>query len=247
MRKLVVIYGSPGSHSYQIAQSLFVHPKCVGSNNITIQPTDINYYGPPDNTERLDELWELFSSKSSRLVGSEDDKYLVIEAPGYCFAYPYFSNLKGYSCKYIYTNRDPYEIIYDMVNDDMALSILDMDLVSTDCPRHRLKRWQNSWDELDNHSDEMKYSNRAMIRCIWHLQEIPPEMLSESLRIEYRNRENSGFIEKAVTKYLGINKSKKVLDRLSGFGKYVPLSLKDKDRLENLIWGGIKIELERCP
>nr|BDD45804.1 hypothetical protein 3 [bacterium] len=191
----------------------------------TNEPPGINYYGPPSNTEVLDKLW--LESVVSR------ENHLVLKAPGYCFAWPYFSNLKEYECKYIYCRRPWYEVADSMIRHEGSRHVFGLDLVSTSCPRHRLEEFEPTWKTASE-------INKAALRYIWHISEIPPEMVKASLRMEYHMRTDPKWSNDALMNYLGIPHSDAMLEELGNFKarKIEP------DEYQHMLLGGLRVRLE---
>jgi len=218
MKNLIVIYGSPRTASSFLLGALVQHKQCFGTDWLkekkvggTNENSRINIHGNPNDTQTIDDLWKEFVPKQTK-----DSAYLVLKAPGYCFAYPYFSKLKGYACKYIFVDRDPIEVADSMSTHDPSRNVLLMNLESTDCPNK--EDYRTLWDLTEDLSIEMKIINRAIIRYHWHIKNIPYEMLEQSLNLAlYRVRKHGKETAKKIQEYLDIPPDNKMSLALDDF------------------------------
>ena len=233
MRKLVIIYGPPRTASSFLLGALVQHKQCFGTDwfkNKKVGGTNEN----PKIKEpgMLDSLWTEFVPKTKQ------DSYLVLKAPGYCFAYSFFSNLKEYECKYIFIDRDPIEVADSMSTHDPSRGVLLMDLESTDCPNKG--SYQEYWDLTENLPVEEKILNRAILRHNWHIKNIPYEMLEQSLNLApYKARKHGKEIAKKIEGYLGISPDSKMAMGLKDFC-YRTVSMQRKKEITDTLLPGIK-------
>lgn len=249
MKNLVIVYGPPRTASSFLVSALVQHKQCFGTDALknedskelkTNENPFINIHGSSDDAETIDRLWQ------KHVPEGEKDCYLVLRAPGYCFAYPYFSNLKSYACKYIFVDRNPIEVADSMCNHEPSQSVLKRDLVGTDCPEK--EKYNEFWlaagrlvkikhIEVD---EEAALINRALLRYDWHIKGTPDEMMEKSLVLKpYSSRKNSEQVAKKIEKYLSIKPDEAMRKALGKF-YHRSLSIKRKAEIKAFILPEIK-------
>lgn len=241
MKNLVIVYGPPRTASKFLASALVQHRQCFGTDALkdedpkelwTSENPFIDYYGSPDDAETIDKLWQ------EHVPEDEKNCYLVMRAPGYCFAYPYFSNLKNYACKYISVDRNPIEVADSMCNHEQSRAVLKNDLVSTDCPDR--EKYNELWLAAGRLDEEATSINRALLRYDWHIKGTPGEMIEKSLTLKpYSSRKNSEQVAKRIEKYLSIEPDETMRKALEKF-YHRSLSIKRKAEIKGLILPEIK-------
>jgi len=233
MKNLVIIYGPPRTASSFLLGALVQHRQCFGTDwfkGKKVGGTNENPHLKSPGV--LDGLWTEFVPKATKGV------YLILKAPGYCFAYPYFSNLEGYECKYIFVDRDPIEVADSMSTHDSSRTVLMMNLESTDCPNK--KDYQSLWDLTEDLPIELKIINRAIIRYHWHIKNIPYEMLKQSLNLApYRVRKQGKETAKKIQDYLNIPPDNKMTLALNDF-YYRTVSVKRQKEIKDALLPTIK-------
>lgn len=241
MKNLVIVYGPPRTASSFLVSALVQHKQCFGTDALknedsrelkTNENPLINIHGSSDDAETIDRLWQ------EHVPEGEKDCYLVLRAPGYCFAYPYFSNLKNYACKYIFVDRNPIEVADSMCNHEPSRSVLNRDLVGTDCPDR--EKYNELWLAAGRLNEEAAFINRALLRYDWHIKGTPGEMIEKSLVLKpYSSRKNSEQVAKKIEKYLSINPDEAMRKALGKF-YHRSLSIKRKAEIKGLILPEIK-------
>jgi len=202
-RKLAIIFGAPRTGTTHLLESLIAHDSCFGgmSGEDSNEPHDINLSDPTD-TAALDERWERLS------VTKENPVYLVLKSPGYCMnGWNYFSNLENYESKFIYTDRNPIEVVDSMMNHEGSRKILDLQIESTDCPKDQIVAFQNQWNQVAGNVDEQRLATRAYVRYVWHIRNIPPDLFNGCLRlVPYESRLYVGMTASIILGWLRIPK-----------------------------------------
>ena len=233
MKNLIIIYGPPRTASSFLLGALVQHRQCFGTDWFK----DKKVGGTNENPQLkspgvLDTLWKKFVPKGKR------NCYLVLKAPGYCFAYPYFNNLKDYECKYIFVDRDPVEIADSMWSHEASQNVLKMNLESTDCPNK--DAYRDSWLLTESLPKEAKIVNRALLRYDWHIKNIPSEMLEKSLTlVPYKMRKQGKEIAKKIETYLSIEPDRNMTIVLNDFYHRSLTTIRRKE-IEKLILSEIE-------
>jgi hypothetical protein len=236
MKKLVVIYGPPRSATTFMLGALVQHVKCHGtdvlnadlgvSEIITHEGTNENPLIEINQVGEYSPILSLFEK-----LNVPDNEYLVIKAPGYCSAWEYFKN-SPFDCKFIFVNRDKYEVGYSMMNHENSRKVLDFDIMSVDCPKDKIDFYQDLWNES-------KPEGRALLRVHWHLNSIHPDMKKASLCFnDYSGRQDAYKTYMNIINYLHIpgNESLEAALNLFKFKKTRPNVLKEfKRNCQNVI------------
>jgi hypothetical protein len=217
MKQLIIIYGPPRSATSFLLDCLVEHPLIRGVN----EPPGIDYLGDPDNVVTLDKLWEEKVVRAGGWMVPEEQFFLALKAPGYCFAYPYFNYLEKmgkYKVFYIHVSRDPFEVVDSMLKHEQSIGVLNMDIVSTDCPRDMLAKYGPLWKKAKTLGEEAMLVNRAMLRYEWHIGSIHMNMLEKSLVLApYRKRGEAKRIADELVEHLGIVESEAMTEALGKF------------------------------
>jgi len=236
MRNLLIIYGPPRTASSFLVSALVQHRQCFGTDALkdedpkelrTNENPFIDYYGSPDNAETIDRLWQ------EHVPEGEQNGYLVMRAPGYCYAYPYFSKLKDYACKYIFVDRNSFEVADSMLGHAPSQAVLRMPLVGTDCPDR--EKYDELWLAAGKLYAEAAFVNRALLRYDWHIKSIPDEMMKESLALKaYSARKSGKDIAAKIERYLNIEPDEAMTKVLNEF-HHRSLTKKRKAEIESFI------------
>lgn len=175
-RWLAVIFGTPRSATTFLLGALVQHKDCAGTDptrDPKPQGTNENPYintNDIHDTRMIDELWHRFVKRNER--------YMCLKAPGYSLAYPYFDAIP-YNCKYLHCWREPLSVANSICNHPHGQRVLDMDIISTDCPRAMLPVYEPLWNKLD----DLHRINRALLRIAWHIECTDPAMMEQALTL----------------------------------------------------------------
>jgi hypothetical protein len=175
VRKLIIIYGSPGSAIDFTLGCLIQHPYCYGELPDTDTPIeyktnespliDITDIGNYDHIEFLFDYYKV-----------PEYCYLILKSPGYCFAWNYFND-SPFDCKYIYVTRSPYGIVDSMLKHKSCLDMCRSDIKGTDCPKNKRKFYKKLWNESN-------FEGKCLLRYHWYTTAIHPNMLKKSLILD---------------------------------------------------------------
>lgn len=196
-RNLIVIYGSPRTGTSHLFDALIRHPECFGSHGKegTNEPSRISF--DEDGLVEVNRLWDLH-----RKDGRE---WMILKAPGFCFGWDFFRNLPGYTCKYLYCDRDMAEVVNSMMSHEPSRKFAQYDFDSTDCPEGLKEKFRPLWNNLNQVPDEERVVSRMFYRYRWHVDSIPMPMLQASLRVvPYEARLYSHQIASLICAYTGL-------------------------------------------
>lgn len=208
MKKLAIIYGSPRTGTSFLHECLCGHRSCAGSDK-TSEPE--SKYGIPQNVENI--LQEMIDMLWAEQWGEAQDlrpdsfpvgKYLVMKSPGFCREdeCKALKELVGYDCKFIHTDRSPASVIDSMLLHEISRNVLGIVIEGTDCSERFLSLYKPLWDKVGD--DEVGLINRGFMRYLWHVKDILPQQLKESLVLRYEDRVKHIAVSKKIEKYLEI-------------------------------------------
>jgi len=211
MKNLCVIYGPPRSDTTFMLGALVQHPLCFGTDLLT-KKAQIQEYTTNENPFlRVDQIANYTTlEKLFQYYNVPDDGYLVIKAPGYCFAWEYF-NKSPYNCKYIFVNRDPFECVKSMMSIDTIRDISNLSIESTSCPKDRFEFYQDIWNQST-------IEGKCLLRWHYHIDNIPKKMKKVSLNLsDYTSRKKANEVYLKIISYLQIPGNKSLETTLSLF------------------------------
>lgn len=208
-----IIGGAPRSRTTFLMRSLLVHPAVKGS-------ADAHEYTTNESPTLMHDAIRMKDySGLKRLLDfwcKEPGTALVVKAPGYVLARPFFDACPlDINPIYLATVRPLDELVVSNVAYPDGLAHLRRTLPKTDCPVEAQDTFSAAWGVLDDYG-------RAVLRCLWHTDALQDYAGLEIASSDYRR---AAALAKKLCALAGLDMDPILAAALKGFKAYEPDSV----------------------